>query len=123
MSEVNEIRRIQYEAVSKRERKEKSRKQREQKEKEAQRAHVMSQASHLFDEILPLIELEAKQGNSSYHHSYDGDFQQARFVAEAIADEAEKRGFRAEFKQERSNMGDSAAPGWTTFYWLDISWK
>lgn len=121
-TDADDIRRISDEAISRKEVEDRQRKLREQQSKEARRLAVMSRAAELFEAILVEITKLANKGSKSHNHNYNADYEKDRWQAEAIADEAKGRGFKVRFKSQEANMGDSSAPGWTTFYWLEISW-
>jgi hypothetical protein len=92
-------------------------------EKEYKRLEVMSRAKELFVPVMEKIKEAANNGQTFYNHRYWHENETTRWEAQAVAKEAKSHGFKAQFKSEESDMGDSAAPCWTTFYWLEIDWS
>lgn len=122
MTTADEMRSIQSASLASKQNEELLIAQKEYRAKEDKRLEIMSRAKELFEPVLDKIKEEAKRGYSLHSVPYDGNIEDEEFKIEAIAHEARSHGFRTERRREDANMGDSAAPGWTTFYWLNISW-
>ena len=122
MSTADDMRQVSNKATAQRESQERAKAIREAQEKESRRLNIMSRSAEIFEPVMKKINEAASAGRTEYRHSYGSYYDYDVWQAEAVAEEAKAHGFKVSFKSEEANMGDSAAPGWTTFHWLEISW-
>lgn len=120
--DANDLKSIQTDAVARKNEENRRREIAERQRLAAKRQAIMDRSTELFEDVLPHLKEEAEKGYSHYHYSY-GDSQENFWLAEAVAEEARKRGFKTKFDSSESDMGDSSAPCRVTFRWVDISWS
>jgi hypothetical protein len=101
-----------------------SKEQAEARQKELDRQSAIAEAkrgaaAHL-DSLADRIAEEANKGYREIRLSYNERTDALKF--QALAEEAQHRGFHTKFHVSETDYGDSAAPAWSTDYYLIISW-
>jgi hypothetical protein len=94
----------------------------EQEETDRLKREIEEHRDELFAKIAERIREAAARGSNHYDYRYNGESKKGKVEASVIAEAARSHGFTVNYKDERVDHGDSAAPCVVQEYWLEIRW-